>query len=437
MINKDIIKSIISQFQNGTIPLTKARSVKIPQNTGQIISVIGARRSGKTYLLYELMNKLIVKGIKLEQIVYINFEDERFLNFQVSDFDSILQSQRELNPNLELDNCYFFFDEIQNINSWEKFVRRLHDSGSKNIFLTGSNSKLLSSEIATSLRGRTIVVEVFPLSFKEYLEFKNIKNDYINPANKALIINQLNLFIKYGSFPDVINQDEDIKILILQGYFNTMIYKDIVERYKVTNPLNLKYFIKFLISNNTSEISVNKIFNSMKSQGLKVGKESLYEYLDFVQNIYLATVLKKFDYSIRIQENSDKKIYSIDNGLYTAINSNTSQNTGKLLECAVFNYLLSKYGKDKIFYYSNVTECDFVVIDNNQLIDLIQVTSTMTDDDTKKREIKGLVKACEFFKVNTGTIITLDDNEENIKVDSITIHSVPAWKYFLEPKRNP
>jgi uncharacterized protein len=432
MISKDILKSVLSENQNSKIPLGKARNAVIPLNTGQVISVIGARRSGKTYLLYDLMNKLTKKGILRKKMIYVNFEDERFIDFKVSDFDTILQSQRELNPNFNINDCFFFFDEIQNILGWEKFIRRLHESGSKNIFLTGSNSKLLSSEIATSLRGRTIVVEVYPLLFNEYLSFKNIKIDLINPKNKAIIINSLNDFLKYGSFPDIIEQDNDVKILILQGYFNTMIYKDIVERYNITNPMVLKYFIKYLISNNTSEFSVNKIYNSMKSLGLKTGKDILYDYLDYVQNIYLGSVLKKFDYSMRNQEYSDKKIYSIDNGIYTSLNSNTSPNTGKLLETSVFNFLLIKYGKDKLFYFKDNTECDFVVIDNNRVIDLIQVSTSIVEDETRDREINGLVKACEFFKYKNGKIITLNDVEESIEFKGCQINSIPSWKLFLE-----
>jgi uncharacterized protein len=431
MITKEIIKSVLDDFKINNIPICKPRKAKIPLNTGQVISIIGARRSGKTYLLYDLMNKLILKGKNKSNFIYLNFEDERLSEFTINDFDLILQSIREKNTKINLNNCYFFFDEIQNISGWEKFVRRLHDSVSKNIFLTGSNSKLLSSEIATSLRGRTIVVEVFPLIFEEYLNFKNIKIDTINSLSRAKIINSLNDFLKYGSFPDVINQKKQVKLLMLQEYFNTMIYRDIVERYNISNPLNLKFFIKYLINNNTSEFSVNKIYNNMKSLGLKTGKELLYVYIEYIENIYLANILKKFDYSFRNQESSDRKLYAIDNGIYTSLNKSTTPNVGKLLECSVYNFLLIKYGKENVFYYKDRYECDFLIIENNKILDLIQVTYKMSDSMTRERELNGLIKACQALNYNKGKIITLDDNEEKIIQSKITIHSIPAWKFFL------
>jgi len=244
---KDLFKSVIKESQEREISDIKKRLLIIPVNLPLIVSLIGARRSGKTYLLYSIIKQLVESGIPRKNILYLNFEDER-LNLQTSDLDIILQAYCELYPEIKLNECYFLFDEIQNVDGWEKFVRRIFDTQTKNIFITGSNSKLLSSEIATSLRGRTITYTVYPLSLTEYLQFKNIDIDLIHPQKKAKLIYHTSRFIYNGGFPEVINFDHEIRLNVLQSYFNTMIYRDIIERYKVSDAVMLKFFIKKILN---------------------------------------------------------------------------------------------------------------------------------------------------------------------------------------------
>jgi uncharacterized protein len=435
MINKELLKTIIESNQTFTLPKLIKRNIEVPLDSGQVVSIIGSRRSGKTYLLYYLIIRLsISKSIKRENIIYLNFEDERLFNFSIEDFDLIIQSQLELHPNIKIEEVYFLFDEIQNIDGWEKFVRRVHETINKNIYITGSNSKHLSSEISTTLRGRNITIEVYPLQFNEYLKFKDIQVKYLeySPTKNAIMFNTYEQYLVQGGFPDILNLDKNIQTKVLQEYFNTMIYRDLIERYEITNHIALKFFINLLVQCHGSEISINKIYNQMKSSGVKISKDNLYEFLDNCKSIYLVLTINRFDYSLAVQQQSEKKLYVIDNGLFNSVSFKHSDDLGKLLESSIFYKLVCKHGKNNIFYFKQAGyECDFIVQDKNNVSQAIQVCVTMKDIKTREREIKGIVKTCEFFNLKNGIVVTLGDIEEQIIVNGITVNTIPAWKFCL------
>ena len=427
MKKKQLLKQIIRDFHLSENFDVKPRNIQPPIDTKKIITLIGVRRCGKTSIFYHMINQLIEK-IEKTKILFLNFEDERF-ELNSDELDLILQAYMELYPSYKLSECYFFFDEIQNIPNWEKFIRRMYDTISKNIFITGSNSKLLSSEIATSLRGRTLNFEIFPLSFKEYLSFKDIEVDFYSSKSLAFIKNAQESFLKNGSFPEILFLEEIYGNKTLQEYFNVLLYKDLAERYNITNTVALKFFLKRIISSSTKQISINKIFNELKSSGIKIGKNTLYEFLEYVQNIYLALTLQKYDNSLINKELGEKKIYSIDIGLNNATEFRFSDDIGKSLENAVFLELKRK--EFDIYYYrTSKSECDFLVFDKNTISDIIQVTFDMSDENTKSREIKGLIEACKNFDLKSGTIITFDSEDELIE-NGIKIKIIPFYKWSI------
>ena len=427
MKKKQLLKQIIRDFHLSENFDVKPRNIQPPIDTKKIITLIGVRRCGKTSIFYHMINQLIEK-IEKTKILFLNFEDERF-ELNSDELDLILQAYMELYPSYKLSECYFFFDEIQNIPNWEKFIRRMYDTISKNIFITGSNSKLLSSEIATSLRGRTLNFEIFPLSFKEYLSFKDIEVDFYSSKSLAFIKNAQVSFLKNGSFPEILFLEEIYANKTLQEYFNVLLYKDLAERYNITNTVALKFFLKRIISSSTKQISINKIFNELKSSGIKIGKNTLYEFLEYVQNIYLALTLQKYDNSLINKELGEKKIYSIDIGLNNATEFRFSDDIGKSLENAVFLELKRK--EFDIYYYrTSKSECDFLVFDKNTISDVIQVTFDMSDENTKSREIKGLIEACKNFDLKSGTIITFDSEDELIE-NGIKIKIIPFYKWSI------
>lgn len=425
MKKKEKLKQIIRDFHLRDEFDVKTRTLQPPINTQKIITLIGVRRCGKTSILYDMINKL-VNSINKTKILFLNFEDER-LELEVDELDLILQSFSELYPEQNLNECYFFFDEIQNITGWEKFVRRVYDSISKNIFITGSNSKLLSTEIATSLRGRTLSYEVYPLSFSEYLSFKDIEVDLYSSKSLAHIKNALSRYLKDGAFPETLFLEDQYVNQTLQEYFNVLLYKDLAERYNITNTVALKFFLKRIIATSTKQISINKIYNELKSAGIKIGKNTLYDFLDYVQNIYLALTLRKYDNSLVNKELGERKIYSIDIGLNNATEFMFSNNIGKSLENAVFLELKREYSE--LYYYRDTnSECDFIVSQKNSITQAIQVTYDMSDTDTHHREIKGLINCCKHFKLNSGVIVTYDTQEQIIE-ENINIQLIPFYKW--------
>jgi uncharacterized protein len=425
---KETLKEIIVENQDFEVGNIICReNIDIPLDSGLVISLIGSRRSGKTYLLYDLIRRLKQNGIPKTNIVFINFEDERLV-FKQQDLDLILQSFRELFPEIPLNEVYFFFDEIQNVAGWEKFIRRMFDSRSKKLFVTGSNSKLLSTEIATELRGRTLSYTVFPFSFREFVKASGGELSLQTQAQKSKAINLANTFLREGGFPELVSFDKHLKIRMLQEYFNVMIFRDIIERFTVSNTDVLKFFIKKIFASVSVPLSVNKAYNDLKSMGYKVSNMYLYEYMDYCNSVFMTQAVSKFDFSEIKQAKSDKKVYVIDNGLLTAIDFKVSENRGTLLENAVAMEFL-KRGRE-IFYHKDTHECDFVVKDQ-QLYSAVQVSWSIQEHDTRRRELRGLLSACNLLGVKQGTIITFDE-QERTDIDGITVEVVPFYKFFLE-----
>jgi uncharacterized protein len=426
-MRKDTIKKLITDFHEKNIPSAKARCLDVPIQSNKIVALTGARRSGKTFQLYRVINQLITKKVSIRNCLYFNFEDER-IDMNTFVLSNIIEAYQEVYPELNLNHCYFFFDEIQNIKDWEKFIRRVYEQISKNVFITGSNSKLLSKEISTSLRGRSINYEIYPLNFKEYLEFMDIEVNLNSTRSVSRILHAFEKFLFCGGFPELIFIDEDIKNKVLQEYFNVMIFYDLIERYDIKQTTILKYFCKRVIGNSAREFSVHKIYNEIKSQGYKVSKDTVYDFQEYVASAYLAFFLPKYDPSILKQAFARKKAYTIDNGLAASVDPLFLSNKGFALENLIFLELI-KSGKN-IFYYFDDYECDFLVLENERVSEAIQACYDIHDEKTKKREEQGLISACSRFNLNKGRILTMNSEQEYVK-DGITIEIIPTYKYLL------
>ena len=425
---KNIFKTIIKDFQS-RLPIedVQPRELQVPVNSGKIISVIGPRRSGKTYFFFSLINHLL-NQVSPHQIVYINFEDER-LEVRKEHFQSLIDAYFELFPEESGQNIYFFFDEIQEIPGWEKFVRRVYDTISQNIFITGSSSKMLGKEIATHLRGRHLTYRIFPLSFREFCQFQSIDvTDVYSTRGKAILNQQLFRYLMHGSFPEILFLKQDLITRTLQSYFDVMIFRDIVERYQVRNTFALKYFIKKLFNTISSEFSIHKIFNELKSLGLRVSKDRLYEYLEYITDTFLFFVHLPYEASITRTYQGNKKIYAVDTGLINALTFRFTQDIGKLLENVVFLHLLRQ--EYPIYFLRNDFECDFIQGDDQKIFQAVQVTFSLSESSTREREIASLVKALKRFNLKQGLIITFDERG-SVTIDDRTIEIVPAWEWLL------
>lgn len=400
---KQVLKTIIKDSHTRPLPEFKPRQLDVPLDLGKIVTIIGPRRAGKTWYFFQLMADLEAQGIKREQCLYLNFEDERLE--LVGSYDQILDAYLELYPEQELTEIYIFLDEIQELPNWEKYVRRLYDTVSRKIFLTGSNAKMLSREIATSLRGRSLSFEIMPLSFYEFLLFNDIDPaDRYSTKNRALIQSSFEEYLVWGGYPELVHIETRFKPEVLQEYFNVMLYRDLMERYEVRDASVVKYLIKRLIASLTKEFSVNKIYNDLKSRGIKTSKDSIYRLIDQIFSIYMVAYIEKFDPSVVRREMSNRKIYLYDNGFASATSYSFSKDRGKLLENLVFTSIRSK---GDLYFLKNGYECDFVVLPKDKAPLLIQVTEVLHQDNLG-RELKGLEKARKRIKDGRSVLITAE-----------------------------
>lgn len=421
---KSVLKRIISDYHARQLPAFKPRTLEVPLDSGKIITIIGPRRAGKTCYFSQLISRLEIAGVTRQQILYINFEDER-LNFE-GNYDQILGAYFELYPHQAPAGIHIFFDEIQELHNWEKFVRRLYDTVTKKIYLTGSNAKMLSREIATSLRGRSLSFEIMPLSFREFLLFKDIDaTDYFSTKNSALINNCFDEYLVWGGFPELVNMESHLKPAVLQEYFNVMLYRDLAERYNIRDHSVLKYLIKRLIGSYTKEFSINKIYNDLKSRGFAIGKDSIYRMMDQIFSIYMLTYLEKYDPSVVKREMSNRKIYLYDNGFASATHYSFPEDRGKLFENAVFAHLRTL--TEELFFLKSTWECDFLAFPKGEKPILIQVTEKFNSNNID-REITGLLKARKWIDNAQGLFLVADmTNAPTDLPDWINVMELPKW----------
>lgn len=418
---KNVFKQIIADFHESEVKSVKKRDLEVPLDSGKIVSIIGPRRAGKSYFLYALMHELMKQWVDKTHIVYINFEDER-IDIQWEQLWVLIDAYLELYNDRNLKQVYFFFDEIQNIEHWDKFVRRIYEEWIHHIFITGSNAKLLSKEIATSLRGRSLSFELLPLSFKEFLSFREESTNFETTKWKAKIVSAQREYMYRWWFPEIIDFDRDLKLKTLQEYFDVMLYNDIIERYKVKDSLLLKTFIKQLIQSTTKEYSINKIWNTLQSLNFKFDKNILYHFVEYLDTTYFGKSVSKFEYALSKQ--TLKKFYLLDNGFLNAISFKFSDDYGKLFENMLFVELYRRFG-DNIFFLKNGSETDFVI--NEKEKTLYQICYDLHTED-REREIKGCKDAMDKFNLQESYLITFEQEEE-LSFDWKVVNVLPFYKF--------
>ena len=423
-MKKEIFKRLIVDNQERTFAEIVLRDIQIPIDTRKIVTLKGVRRCGKTSILYQTIKKLR-ETVDKTNLVYINFEDDRIFPVQLPDCNELLEAYYEMFPTKKPEKVYFFFDEIQIVENWEIFIRRLHDTENCQIYLCGSSSKLLSSEIASSLRGRSISYEIFPLSFKEFLRFKGIDNNYYSSANYALIRNALNTYLFQGGFPELIYENKDKHKLILQEYVDLIIYKDLIERYGITNRNLVKLLVKYCYVNISTPLSQNKLFNDLKSQGISLSKNTLYEYIDYLREVYAIFTIPLYSRSVGEQNRNPLKLYAIDTG-FKAIFS-ISQDIGRVIENVVMLQL--RRNNVALHYWAGKQETDFVY-EAEDGIRMVNVCYDLSNAETKTRELNSLLEAMQQHNTNSATLITME-MEELVSIDNKSISITPIWKWLI------
>lgn len=415
-----ILKILIGEFYDKIDHLDLVqRDVEFPNAPGKIKIAIGMRRSGKTYFLYQQILGMIKDGVDKKSILYINFEDDRLLPLNEQKLAKLTDSFYALYPENHDRKCFLFFDEIQNVENWPIVIRRLQDTKNVEIFLTGSSAKLLSKEISTSLRGRSLATEIWPYSFNEFIRAKKIHIDRSLYDKKAQdkLTKIFNEYLSEGGFPEIIAFDSDIKQRTLQEYLDVVIYRDIIERHKVKSPTLIKYMILSMIHNVGKPFTVNKFYNDVKNQGYQTSKDILYEYMDYIEDAYLAFPITIFDKSIRKVQINPQKIYVVDPGMARALTLNYESDLGRLFENIVF-LDLKRLGCEINYYLTPERyEIDFLAQMPRGQKKFFQVCWNLKDKNTLERENRALQLGMNELKID-GKLITLDSYlEEGIIFD--------------------
>ena len=406
-MNRDVLKQIIiDQKEMYLNNLLISRDYDLEENVNYCF--VGIRRTGKSYMMYQQIHNLMNDGISSSQIIYVNFEDERLLEIGIE------FSGSKGKP-------YLFLDEIQNVDGWEKFVRRVADMKYR-INITGSNSKMLSKEIASTLGGRFMIVNVFPYSFKEYLSGNHIENimvDQIGTKKRADIVSQYEQYVTYGAFPELV--DIKNKRPFLNNIYQTVYLQDIITRNKITNDFAVRLILKKIAESVTKALSFNRLTNIVKSAGISIGKQTVINYVGHMLDSYLIFSLQNY-----ASKKTSPKYYFMDTGLLglMLLDCKTAQ-----LENLVAVELIRRYGFENVYFFENNIEVDFYIPSENLAI---QVSMQVLDDvDTLERETKAFVKLNQFIP-DTKCLLVTNSEETKLNCDGIKIDVVPIWKWLFD-----
>ncbi|AGB04676.1 putative ATPase (AAA+ superfamily) [Aciduliprofundum sp. MAR08-339] len=415
-MNSKEVRDYLTEWLNRATPDIVERELRIRDD--RAVAVIGPRRVGKTYYFYQLI------GDDRYRTLYLNFEDIRLLDVRAKDIYEILRLFTELTGmNVER----VFLDEVQNVHGWEHAVRSLIDRGKYRIYLTGSSSKLLSREIATSLRGRTYSYILLPLSFREFMELRGVKiGRVISRDDESRIRNVLREYIDTGGFPEIVMGSD--KERILKEYVDMILFRDFVERHNLKNITLARYLMMHIIQNFAKEFSINSIAKKLRSSGSRFGKNTLYDYMDKIEDTVAVFFLRRYNEKVHLREGWPRKAYLCDPSLSQV--GKFSDDYGKYMENIVFLDLLRRKNYHplwELYYYkARDYEIDFVLKERERMKELIQVTYASGRDEIERREIKALEKAGEELNCKNKTVITWDYEEKG------EINFVPLWKWLLK-----
>jgi hypothetical protein len=418
---------VLRQFVERTLPVCRPRERILPSGSSKVVGLAGVRRSGKTFLFFDAIRRLAEQGVERRRIVYLNFEDDRLHPILAEELDLVLRCLRELFPETLGQRVFMFLDEVQNVPGWERWVRRIQDTEDVEVYVTGSSSQLLTRDLATALRGRSITLEVFPLSFREVLAFRGIELTPHSAENESLVRAALEDYLAWGGFPEIVLADDTLRPLILEEYASLMLYRDVVERYGVRNEKLMRELLRHAFRNTACLINVSKLHRDFRSLGFSVSKNTLFEYLGYLEDAFLVFPLPKQEQSLRKQAHNPRKLHVIDPGLVAAFKANPGRDVGHKLETAVFLELRRR--RKDLFYYTNGSEVDLCDGEGTMFINTCW---SLAEPETLRRESEAMALGRGRWPQAHGRLLF---HEYIPGVEQQIPGAEPAWR-FLTRKPN-
>ncbi|MCB9683194.1 MAG: ATP-binding protein [Alphaproteobacteria bacterium] len=434
-VSVDAFAALVAEFEERTLPRPTPRAVELPGLPGKADALVGMRRVGKTWRLFQHMADLLDQGVARERLLYVNLEDER-LSVDASELSGLTEAWYARHPSVVGQEHWLYLDEVQNVPGWERFVRRLLDQVHVRVLVTGSSSKMLSAEIATSLRGRALSTEVLPFSFAEALVHAGTTVPHtwpVGPSARARLAHAFDAYLESGGFPEVQGLDADLRRRVLQEYVDVAVLRDIVERHGVTQVHALRWLVRRLLANPSGRFSANRLHRDLRSQGHAIGKDSVHELLAHVEDAHLVYTVPLWSASAARRQIHPRKAYPVDPALSRTVAFAKPEDVGHRLESLVY-LELRRRGLVELGYVDTEAgfEVDFCGRQADGTPHLVQVCAQLSDEDTRRRELRALEAAMAELGIAAATLVTLRE-EEVVRLPTGTVRVVPAWRWLLEP----
>jgi hypothetical protein len=432
---RQILRQKILDAEAAPIPAFTRRDIYVPAVANKAIAVIGMRRAGKTTFLWQVLADHLAAGTPREGILYFNFDDERLADMTAADLSGLLEEYYQLHPDWrDSRRALFLFDEIQLVTGWEPFARRVLDTENVNLFLSGSSARMLSREVATSMRGRAMEARVFPFSFREFLRHHGQEPSAPERATKAersALRKSLETYLQVGGFPEAQGASERDRRELLRGYVDVTLLRDVIERYRISQPLALRRLARHLLAHAAGLFSVNRFFNDLKSQGVRIAKDSLHAYLGHLEDAFLVHGVWLVTESERRRMSNPRKIYPVDPGLIPIFDRSGRMQPSKSLETAVCIELLRRGAEIGYVRTREGFEVDFLVRWPGNSQELIQVCAEVPDAKTWQREVRALESAGRDYPGTILSLVTMFPESIPEVPDPIQVHDASLW--LLQP----
>ena len=436
-MNIEVIQRVIMDFQMKDLPLLTDRDLDVTPIDNMSFTLVGSRRTGKTYRTFQYVNQLLSSGIALENICRIQFNDHRLQTLKADELHVVDNAYYALFPDKRgKEDVYFIFDEIHRIDGWEDYILYLLDDHRNKIMITGSTAKLLKGDIASALRGKSFPRELLPFSFSEFARHYSVDTDTVSTIGASRLIELLQRYIRQGGFPGLLNLDSELHHDLLESYWDTMVLRDIIEAHP-SDHINIVAFSRFsnaLLSRVSCPVTVNRIITNLRLGGIKFSSETLYRYLHYLQEAYMLFTVEFFSKSEKIRSQNYKKVYAVDWALADAIVQAEGVDPTRQFENLVY-LELRRRGYSLSYYRTRQGyEIDFVAVKkqgNITIRELYQVCYVMDDPEVRRRELRAISKASNFLDCKACYIITFN-SEETLNLDGVTVQVVPVWKWLLK-----